>query len=208
MAINVDDIEKSFSAVAASLEISFPGLVLPFNSASDDPLPRWAKQHLDGGGILLDRERRMALGTYIGEDPLHVYKRLLQALDFTSRESAFAARSLQALLACTNPSNRHCFGDEELLGAPRALPRSALWMFFDEWEFRRPPAVEDILRAYFLGLPFPPTAAAVLRDGLMQPWTHPEITRTLRGRGHEGTVGDYPATRDEFARVLLLGLRK
>ena len=70
---------------------------------------------------MLDVKARAAWGVEVGEDPLHVYKRLLESLDFRSREAVFAARCLQALLSPTNAANRH-FADrrEEPTGCVRA----------------------------------------------------------------------------------------
>ena len=55
------------------------------------------------GDIILDLKAKAAWGIESGEDLLHEYKRLLESLDLSSREAAFGARNLQALLASANP---------------------------------------------------------------------------------------------------------
>ena len=69
----------------------------------------------------MDLKAKAAWGIEIGEDLLHEYKRLLESLDLSSREAAFGARNLQALLASANPEGEEIRQTRTTSGAFRGV---------------------------------------------------------------------------------------
>ena len=160
MGICVDNLEQCFQQIGRTLQAAYPAQVV---LASGDDWPP--------GDIVVHLKKKQARGILLGEDPLHVYKRLLDSLNFRSREAAFAARSLQCLLGSWNPTWRLRGQQEIRIG--QKLPEDLSWVHFSQWEMTRAPALQDVLAAYFGGFAFPPAAADVLLQCLKDTWTHP-----------------------------------
>ena len=108
---------------------------------------------------------------------MHCYKRILDSINFASREAAFLARSLQVLLSTWNPARRIQGKTEFEIG--KKMPRSNAWIYFVPWEFTRPAQVSDVLRSYFGGLTFPSSAADILIRDFTADWRHPTTDKIL-----------------------------
>lgn len=83
---------------AAALQTSFPALVRRRFVASWSPLSADDLQFIHDGGIILDKDHFAAWGVWLGQDPLHVYFRLIESLDWQSWDAAYAVRCLRKLL--------------------------------------------------------------------------------------------------------------
>ena len=172
--IAVDSLEQSFQTIARLLQACWPAQVHFFFGGdwafADDHCP-------PDGQIYIHMTLKKSLGILLCEDPLHVYKRLLESVDYTSRESAFLARSLQSLLGTWNPSRRrHGLKD---LNLGKNIPPGISWIHFEQWEHTRPATICDVLKAYFSGFSFPHNAVDILHRNLAQPWTHPNTQREV-----------------------------
>ena len=95
MGIAVDSLDQSFHTIARLLQACWPAqvqFVYGENwSFADDYEP-------PDGQIYIHMTLKKCLGILLCEDPLHVYKRLLESIDSASNESAFFG-SLPAKLA-------------------------------------------------------------------------------------------------------------
>ena len=116
-------------------------------------------------------------GVWLCEDPLHCYKRLLESINFASREAAFLARSLQVLLSTWNPARRIYGKDDLQIG--KKMSNRISWIHFTPWELSRPAEVADVLRSYFQGFSFPPNAADLLLRDFKRDWHHPHTQKLL-----------------------------
>ena len=101
MGICVDNLEQCFQAIARSLQAAYPAQV-QLCYGEEWPLPHEAED----GHIYIQMTQKKSLGIWLCEDPLHCYKRILDSINFASREAAFLARSLQVLLSTWNPARR------------------------------------------------------------------------------------------------------
>ncbi len=169
----VDNLQQCFQGVARALQAALPTKVTLFYGNdwdhSDDTVP-------ENGEIYIHMSKYKALGIFLCEDPLHVYKRLLESVNFASRESAFLARSLQVLLGSWNPARR--LSPKEAQEVKRDNSNIS-WIYFEDWELSRQPVVTDVLRSYFKGFPFPRNAEEILWKSLSQTWVHPETKKKL-----------------------------
>jgi hypothetical protein len=91
-------------------------------------------KHLGKGGILVDVTQQRAVGVELGQDPLHVYMRLLEELDFGSLESAWAVRCLRKLLTSWNPAQRSNAHVDPKLSDGRASTRDVAGSPCDPFE--------------------------------------------------------------------------
>eukprot|EP00959_Pyramimonas_sp_CCMP1952_P312580 6542974-Pyramimonas_sp.AAC.1 len=62
-----------------------------------------SQQRVESGGIVVDLDARRVLGFELGQDALHVYKRLLEAVNTTSVDAAWAIRCLRKWQDPLNP---------------------------------------------------------------------------------------------------------
>ena len=163
---NVDDIAKSFKIIVGCLDAALPGAVL-FAKASSAP----AKKHLEKCGIVVDLDDHKVLGFELGQDALHVYGRLLKAINSKSLDAAWSIRCLRKWLGSLNPEVRfgRCNaeplfgGDDPVHAAPGSAPADVV--------AEDVPAVLDV---YFKGQALPNNAFRVLRAGLDIEWLHPQ----------------------------------
>lgn len=98
LAISFDDLDRSWTTAASALLTAFPALVrrrfvAPWNPLSDDD-----QEFLHEGGIILDKDHFASWGIWLCQDPLHVYFRLIESLDWRSWDAAWAVRSARKLL--------------------------------------------------------------------------------------------------------------
>jgi len=164
--ICVDDWASSFGQIARVLQAAFPGQVLLTSGPSWPPcVEHWP--------VAINMQTRQTRGIHIGQDPLHVYKRLLESLSWRSRESAFAGRCLQSLLGSWNPAKRMQGMKDLHLG--KKMPKNLhSWIHFTDWELTRAPTLKDVLNSYFNGFTSPRQAFLILSESVAVEWTHPQ----------------------------------
>ena len=105
---NVDNIAKEFKTVVGCLDAAFPGAV-----RYDKIALKRSQAHVQAGGIVVDLHARKVTGFELGQDALHVYKRLLRAINTTSVDTAWAIRCLRKWLGSLNPEVRFCRANTE-----------------------------------------------------------------------------------------------
>ena len=109
MALNFDDIERSFGMAVSVLELALPGLVKRKFVASWSPLTDADKDFINSGGIIIDVAHCKVHGIFVGQDALHIYFRIVERIDWNSRDAAWALRCARKLLRSWNYAPR-CFG--------------------------------------------------------------------------------------------------
>ena len=172
--IAVDNLEQCFQGIARCLQAAFPAQV-HLLYGEEWPLADGVEPEDDQ--IYIQMSQKKTAGIWLCEDPLHCYKRLMEAVNFASREAPFLARSLQALLASWNPARR-LYG-KEYLAIGKKMPIHISWIHFTPWEMDRPSVVSDVLTSYFCGLGFPPSAHEVLLRDFKAEWRHPQTDKVL-----------------------------
>lgn len=166
--IVVDDLSHSWSQLVRTLSAAFPATV---HLVSGQEWPVQTAKWLEEEHVVVNETLQEAKGIRLAQDPLHIYKRLVESLNFRSRESSFAGRTLQALLASWNPAGRMHSRKEVALG--QKMPRVPSWIHFDQWEATRPPSLSDVLSSYFFCSSFPPSAFNILASAVAVDWPHP-----------------------------------
>ena len=136
------------------------------------PSTEEVRKHLARNLILVDRDDRKVYGIELAEDPLHVYKRLVDGLTMLSRECAFAIRCLRKFLGSCNPAVR--VGEDEDPSSKKA--DEAVYVdAVSAWRAPRPEqsTLAAVLTCYFSGHPLGPGAWEVLVSSAGQAWSHP-----------------------------------
>ncbi|CAE7875637.1 hht1, partial [Symbiodinium necroappetens] len=101
VAICFDDLENSWLIAANALEAHFPAQVHRKFVAPQCPLTERHEEMLAHGHIILDRDHRVAHGVYLGQDALHVFFRLAEAIEWRSWDAAWSSlKMLSALPDC------------------------------------------------------------------------------------------------------------
>ena len=113
-------------------------------------------EHVRQGGVVVDIERKHVLGLELGQDALHVYARLVDAVNMRSEEAAWAIRCLRKWLASLNPAMRGGRQD-----ASELADRAELAMVAHESDVqaavpqRDAACAKDVLLSYFACQPYP-----------------------------------------------------
>lgn len=165
-----DNLAADFPMVVSCLQAVLPpGTVVLQDSPSDDFL----RAELGAGHIVVDHSAFKVFGFELGEDPLHVYMRLLGTVHFSSREAAWAVRCLRKALGSWNPLVRigHSSAehqdalDEQLYAdADTAESRGAV---------QPTVSLPEILAAYFSAQRLPQTALKMVMAKASNTWRHP-----------------------------------
>ena len=176
MGFNTDNLAADFAMIISCLQAVLPyGTVAFLNNASVD----FVQKELDIGHIVVDHLNFKVFGIELGEDPLHIYMRLLEAVNLVSREGAWAIRCLRKALGSWNPLTRighesaehEDAQDEELYaGDDAADTRGPLCAVL---------TIHDILSAYFSAKRLPSVALGIVCANAMQNWNHPVHGTTL-----------------------------
>eukprot|EP00973_Karenia_brevis_P041638 5761613-Karenia_brevis.AAC.1 len=163
--LNVDNIAKEFKTVVACLDAGLPGSVL-----YDKATLKRAQRHVDKGGIVVDMAARRVLGFELGQDALHVYKRLLKTINTQSVDAAWAIRCLRKWLGSLNPEVRFGRGDAEPIFGGADHRHAARTKVMDE----QVADVRGVLDLYFRGAALPTEAFNILKSSVKDRWCHPE----------------------------------
>ncbi|CAK0797690.1 unnamed protein product [Prorocentrum cordatum] len=171
MGANTDNLAADFSMMVSCLQAALPpGTVVMQDSPADD----FIRAQMDAGRIVVDRSTYKVFGFELGEDPLHIYMRLLGAIHISSREAAWAIRCLRKALGSWNPLVRAGHDGAEHQDAQDEL----LYAAADTAEGRGPAQpvanLPSILSAYFRAQRLPQTALKMVQARASDKWTHPD----------------------------------
>ena len=170
MGVNTDNLLADFSMVISCLQAVLPrGTVVLVTNPSDDLL----REELSQGHIVVDHSNFRVFGFELGEDPLHVYMRLLGTVHYSSCESAWLIRCLRKALGSWNPLVR---GGHERAEHQDGLDEQ-LYAADDTPESRGAPcavvSLQAILSAYFNAKRLPKSALKMVSAKASETWTHP-----------------------------------
>ena len=155
MGFNTDNLPADFAMVISCLQAVLPcGTVVLQNNPTADMV----RTQLRLGHILVDKVNFKVFGFELGEDPLHVYMRLLAAVHLPSREAAWLIRCLRKALGSWNPlvrvghesANHENSRDEEVYAADDNAESGG--------DACAVVSLPDILATYFNGKRLPRTA--------------------------------------------------
>ena len=176
MALSFDDLDRSWATAANALQIAFPSLVRRRFISRHNPMTQEDHDFLAAGGIILDKDHFEAHGVFLGQDPLHVYFRLVESIEWRSWDACFAMRCARKLLQ----------GWAQVESQLDDHVRAELEEHHDamEWLQLRDEAADDcgvdaILRSYFRGSVLPRNAGTVLLQQRADLWQHPDSGHAL-----------------------------
>ncbi|CAJ1393591.1 unnamed protein product [Effrenium voratum] len=172
----VDDLDASFNLVACALELALPASVQKTHLSASEGHTEEQQEFLNNGGILIDSRSKQMAGFLLGQDPLHVYFRLVEAVDFRSIDSAFLLRCLRKLLRSWNYELEVTGVDQELEHVRAERTHDALpWLAVcSSNHLQEAATLPDILRSYFHGSVIPSNAHAILLRSVAFEWNHPD----------------------------------
>lgn len=166
--IQVDDLEGSFGLLTSALQSSMPALVRTALVYQHEGLNPEQRQWIQDGGVIIDQTQKVVYGMLVGQDPLHVFFRLSQHIDWQSLDSAYALRCLRKLLRSWNYEDLAAGQDE---GFARAENQHDLpWITISD---EANASVDDVLSAYFHVQACPQCAFDVLAVAVDEAWNHP-----------------------------------
>ena len=171
LAINVDDLEASFHLITSAVELTFPAPVKRTFVYSTG-LSKEDRAFLSGGGVLIDRDHFQVYGLWLGQDPLHVYFRLSEAVNWQSLDAAWMMRCLRKLLRSWNYESYERKASEDHVRAEHQPMHQAL-----DWlpvSCGHGGTLQQVLQAYFHGLPCPRKSYTLLANNLPRQWLHPD----------------------------------
>ena len=174
VAICFDDLDRSWVAAAAALEAAFPALVRrkvvdlrePFNAAD--------QAFLDSGGVILDRGRFQAWGIFLGQDPLHVYFRIVEAIEWRSWDAAWAMRCARKLLQSWTQVQDAV--EDHVRAELEEHHERMTWISVGDYAAE---SVGQVLNAYFHGTPLPRNPYRFLEQCHASEWRHPDSGKVL-----------------------------
>ena len=165
--IQVDDLAANFSGITEALRAFFPAKVSIESVSQVMGLTPQQKDFLDSGGIIIDRNSFTCHNLLLGQDPLHVFFRLTEKVNWKSMDGAFALRCLRKMLRSWNFEE---VGAEDHTAFSRSDDKSSVsWMNFTEQGCG---SHADIVEAYFRGTEMPLSSfdsliLASQQDGLL-----------------------------------------
>ena len=162
--LNVDNIAKMFNLCIGCLDAGLPGAVL----YTEARLAAAAK-HVEAGGIVVDVKNKKVLGFELGQDALHVYYRLLKAINTLSLDAAWSIRCLRKWLGSLNPDVRFGRGDAvPIFGGADSVHEPPINSASDD-------ALDlpSLLDVYFQGAALPTHAYEIFEMTIMETWQHP-----------------------------------
>lgn len=164
--VAVDDLAASWRLLSRTLTASMPAIVRTAFVYDTEGLSEEQQNWIDTGGILIDQDHHKVYGLLVAQDPLHVFFRLSQAIDWKSMDSAWSLRALRKLLRGWNYETED-MPDESFARAEHNhdLP----WLVVDDNADSS--TVHDILVAYFSGLAVPYCAFDVLAASVDEAYT-------------------------------------
>ena len=172
MGANTDNLAADFATVVSCLQAALPhGTVV----AQVDPDEAFVKAELARGHIVVDSVNFRMYGFELGEDPLHIYMRLLAGICLSSREAPWAIRCLRKALGSWNPLVRvgHDAAEHE------DAKDEAEYANADTADARPAGAVAEmstlqhVLAAYFAAVEMGPSAWRIALEAVSMPWFHP-----------------------------------
>ena len=163
--IQVDDLESSFHLLTTALQAAMPALVRTELIYRHEGLGAERQKWIDDGGVIIDQVHHRVYGLLLGQDPLHIFFRLSQAIEWQSLDSAWALRCLRKLLRSWNFEAASAGEDE---GFARAEQHHDLvWIHVSD---ASEASVAQILKAYFGSSSVPSCAWDVLSKTVHEAW--------------------------------------
>ena len=128
---------------------------------------------------MIDKDHCQAFGVEIGQDGLHIYARLVQGLNLTSRDGAWAVQCLRKLLASWNPCRREAQQQgEPAVEMEGVEPKTMGWLIHSK---SRGETCAEVLAAYFGPdqTALPTNSLQLLKDNISNIWNHPNTGKAL-----------------------------
>lgn len=169
MGINSDYLASDFPTIVSSLEAALlPGTVVHMDISGD---AFRVEQLVKAGHIVVDAAARLVRGIEIGEDGLHVYKRLLEGMCMSSREAAWGVRCLRKMLGSWNPLVRVGHADAE---HENERDEAHYSLQLEDCVVQQPTStLEGVLELYFQGASLGRGSYDCLLQHAGDVWVHP-----------------------------------
>jgi hypothetical protein len=172
LGINMDDLESSFHLVTSAMVVGMPGRVRERFVYDGRALAADDAQFVREGGVVIDPGHFRVYGFYLGQDALHVYFRLMEAIEWYSSDAAWAMRCLRKLLSSWNPGRSDETQPEHVKAEDYVSQRGLDWLSVDA--SAQAGSVASVLLSYFHGSDLAFNAYEVLRLGAVSAWMHPD----------------------------------